>query len=350
MKFNLNLLGIILDNYTNVFLKDILTKNTILIKNCIHIRLNRQKSYNKITKIGNNKHIYSISEIASHRIAIGTDNGMIYIFDTNKPYNLLTTIKAFEKNEYVTNICGLYNNSFAASGEKIVKVWEPITNDTYELIQTIIEEDNESQIYLASIEEYLVAIFYIDRMSYVNYYNIAKDFEMRTVYEIDKRYTEGIYVMKDNSLLIIANRNCIVMIGGQKPYKFKFEDEICDVVPTYYRILNKVPDYFLYDYTYENDQLEFPFYKELNQVLNDCYANNSRDGEFDKISKIIRLRDERYIMMKYGDSYLQRKVYLYGENLKFIKKFRFKDVLKFYLTKTEKLVVITKEADIYIII
>jgi hypothetical protein len=118
MKFIFNFLGY--KNYTNSFLKIISQRYTFLAKNFSQATPSQQKLHDKVTKIGNNKEICCISEIASNRLTIGITNGMIQVFNANEPYNQVATIKTFKENDTAIDLC-------KSNTRKAVKVRKPVT-------------------------------------------------------------------------------------------------------------------------------------------------------------------------------------------------------------------------------
>jgi hypothetical protein len=229
-----------------------------LLKIIIKTRLTKQKAYNKIIKLGAKSKITTVAEIGLNRLALATTDRNILIFSTCKPFNHLYTLDSFKsslRDAHSLNLCGLYNNYFAASDNATIRVWKP-DDHSYNLVKTILEPISNLCIWLAAVDEYLVTIPYKDRAGHVNFYNIAKDFEMKTVYKIKDEHPDFLHVMRDKSLLMICEE-IVVVISGKKPYKLKLNEDLCFALDYDYSF--NIPKDCIYEYSFKKGRMKFHY-------------------------------------------------------------------------------------------
>jgi hypothetical protein len=350
MKTNLNITNIILSNFKNYFLKRLSIHNLDLLKIIIKARLTRQKAYNKIIKLGAKSKITTVAEIGLNRLALATTDRNILIFSTCKPFNHLYTLDTFNSlpDAHSLNLCGLYNNYFAASDNATVRVWKP-DNHSYKLVKTINEPVWDLRIWLAAVDEYLVTIPYKDRAGYVNFYNIAKDFEMKTVYKIKEDHPDYLHVMRDKSLLMICEE-IIVVISGKKPYKLKLNEDLCFALDYHYSF--NIPKDCIYEYTFnKKGRVRFPLYNEFfEKNKTDQFIDLDKEYDYDDIDYVVRLQDMRYIVTRVDNISKLKCLYIYDEDIRHKKEvFKAKNILDIYIMKDERIVVTTNE-DTYLII
>jgi hypothetical protein len=334
MKFNYNLLDIILSNINNSSLNSLKINNTTLLEKSLTVRIKRENLYPYSLFIQIDKDKYKITdliEMDNGNIAASYTDGHIKIFSHKSPFKLMCDFIAH--NDNLISLCNFKDtlisygkNGFfkfwvqESKGFKCVKAFQAKTNLPSQVLCTnngdIIRVSNKTDLYNAFT---FISLFSADN----DYQEVFKHIENH----------------KFNTIHLLDNDNlCIIFIYCIKIFEVgKILTKILDGNFCYSNMAGLIPKNCVYECKDENDWIVFPYYSEL-------FESTRKANFFRDLKILMRLRDERYIIQ------LKSQIlFLFDERLKPIKSFGVANHITSMIKLKNDKIVISIENELYIL-